>query len=615
MSKRALSGFLLLALLATGTYLTHAAELPFPTPLPPLPARRSTPTPLQAAEVSGTGDVIFLEEDGLQQAAEALFGRDATEPPVGPLLLHLGGPVRAGQVIEIALPSNLSTGYSWAVESLDDDTLLLLNVETWQTWRGLGVPARQVVRLRAAETATAGFRLAYRRPWEAAAPRRSLSIQSVGLDLAELCAALSAPPPAALDLGGEERPGDQDPDRDTSTDSAQTLPAAYNWCDEHGGCPQVRDQGGCGSCWAFGTVGPLEAWIKHADGVGGIDLSEQYLVSCNESGWSCSGGWWAHAYHWNYAPAGEPEAGAVLESAFPYVGRDVPCGGPYSHPYHISSWSYVQGSGSVAPVEDIKQAIYDHGPVAAAVCAGDAFAAYSGGVFQADESAECGSGGVNHAIVLVGWDDAEQSWTLRNSWGSGWGEGGYMRIRWGTSNVGYAANYVEYTPAAPFSPTDWFYLPLLTRDHPPRLANGDFESGRDGAWDESSSNGWDLVLRSSDLPVPPHGGNWATWLGGGDNELSALSQRVTIPAGAATLDYWYWSNSTDVCGYDYAYVRFGSTNLRTYDLCTDNNTGGWTLQQIDVTGWRGQAVDLSFVAETDWYLYSSFFLDDVSFAP
>ena len=224
-----------------------------------------------------------------------------------------------------------------------------------------------------------------------------------------------------------------------------SLPAAFDWRAQ-GGVTSVKNQGSCGSCWAFGTVGPLEANIKIKDGVE-KNLSEQYLLSCNTDDWGCGGGWWAHDYHEWKKPPGESDAGAVLEADSPYVAADTPCNGPYSHPYQIDSWHYVGSEWSVPPAEAIKQAIYDHGPVAAAVCVNSAFQGYPGGVFTGPECVD-----LNHGIVLVGWDDNQGTngvWILRNSWSAGWGESGYMRIEYGTSLVGYAANYVSYSSQGP----------------------------------------------------------------------------------------------------------------------------------------------------------------------
>jgi C1A family cysteine protease len=224
----------------------------------------------------------------------------------------------------------------------------------------------------------------------------------------------------------------------------RSPPDSFDWRDL-GGCTPVKNQGGCGSCWAFGTVGPLECNIKIKDGMT-VDLSEQWLVSCNSDGWSCSGGWWAHDYHqWKTDPCGG--TGAVMEIDFPYVAANAPCNCPYPHEYLIDDWAFIGTEYGVPPVANIKQAIMDYGPVSVAVYANSAMQAYNGGIFNG-----CGSGEVNHAVTLVGWDDNQGSngvWFMRNSWGTGWGEdGGYMRIPYDCSSIGYAACYVDY-PGAP----------------------------------------------------------------------------------------------------------------------------------------------------------------------
>ena len=230
----------------------------------------------------------------------------------------------------------------------------------------------------------------------------------------------------------------------------QSLPSRFDWREQvEGGLPPVRDQGSCGSCWAFATVGALECNIKIRDKTS-IDLSEQWLVSCNQETvprkWGCSGGWWAHDYFVKNVktdPCGD--SGAVLENNFPYEAEDVDCDCPYQHDYFIDRCAYVGSEHDVPSVDALKQAIYDFGPVSVAVCASIYFKIYESGVY--DYESICWPGKVNHGVVLVGWDDSmgdEGAWILRNSWGEDWGEDGYMYIEYGCSMVGYAARYVEY---------------------------------------------------------------------------------------------------------------------------------------------------------------------------
>jgi hypothetical protein len=238
-------------------------------------------------------------------------------------------------------------------------------------------------------------------------------------------------------LCGLVRPADWQEMAPTITpDVKRALPGSYDWRSVTG-LPPVRNQGGCGSCWAFATVGVLECAIKIKDAQI-VNLSEQWLVSCNRSGWSCEGGWFAHDYHqWKTDNCGG--TGAVMESSLPYQADDnLACGCPYDHPYKIKSWMYISGG-----INGIKQAIMDYGPVAVGVVANNAFQAYGGGVFNG-----CGSGELNHAVVLVGWNDTQGDsgvWIMRNSWGSWWGESGYMRIPYGCNAIESEPCCVLYT--------------------------------------------------------------------------------------------------------------------------------------------------------------------------
>jgi C1A family cysteine protease len=196
----------------------------------------------------------------------------------------------------------------------------------------------------------------------------------------------------------------------------------------------VKSPGGCGAGWAFVTTGIFEGIIKKRNGVT-VDLSEQYLLDCNTSGYSCSGGWFCNGMHMS-------PYGARYESCYPYVGIKGTCKTTCSYAYRISNWFYVGTSSSVPTVSAIKQKIYDYGSVAAAVYVDSYFQAYTGGCFSRNAS-----GSVNHCVILVGWDDSQcttGAWRLKNIWGTGWGEAGFMWIKYGVQKVGYAANYVVY---------------------------------------------------------------------------------------------------------------------------------------------------------------------------
>ena len=358
------------------------------------------------------------------------------------------------------------------------------------------------------------------------------------------------------------------------------LPLTWDWRALNG-CTPIKDQAMCGSCWAFATAGAMESALAIYHGLV-KDLSEQYLVSCNNNGWDCGGGWFAHAYHYNTAGKDGGGIGAVLESAKPYTATDQACGGPFAHPYVIDSWAYVGGGGGVPSTAAIKQAILTYGPVSAAVCASSAFQAYHSGVFNA-----CSSGTVNHAIVLVGWNDSEQAWILRNSWGTGWGESGYMRIRYGCCSVGYAACYVDYGADNP--------CPAFTSPAPGSTLSG---ASATFTWDENSdaTEYWlnvGTAANKSDVYCKTQGTNLSVavdklptngktlyvklfakidgaWYGRSATYTAAsvpsAAAAITSPAGGATLDAgpvtFQWSQGSGVSEYKlWIGTAAGTSNL------------------------------------------------------
>ncbi|MBN1213210.1 MAG: hypothetical protein JXA92_11605 [candidate division Zixibacteria bacterium] len=246
----------------------------------------------------------------------------------------------------------------------------------------------------------------------------------------------------------------------TARTAVSELPEAFDWR-ALDGCTPVKDQGTCGSCWAFGTVGAFESAIKIHD-TQTVDLSEQYLVSCNTDDYDCIRGGWFSFDYFQWKPDHCGGVGAVLELYFPYTAADFFCDCPFPHRYLLESWGYVGGSGLdtfyIPDVEAIKQAIYDYGPVAVGVYVNRPFAAYTGGVFNA-----CENKIPNHIVVLVGWDDTlgeEGVWILKNSWNIDWGEDGYMYIEYGCCEVGLSACFVNYTGYSFFADTTVGWPPL-----------------------------------------------------------------------------------------------------------------------------------------------------------
>jgi C1A family cysteine protease len=229
-------------------------------------------------------------------------------------------------------------------------------------------------------------------------------------------------------------------------DQRLVLPTTYDWRNSDGEnfCTPIRDQGSCGSCWAFAVMGSMESNIRIHDGLS-TDLSEQWLVSCCGLG-GCSGEWPGNAANYLLESGAYTdvcgEYGSALESDFPYEATDAPCVCTTDHPYTINDWAFIGPQWGTPTTDQLKEAIMEHGPIIVCVTVNNAFQAYDGGVFNSSDTSP-----INHAVVLVGWDDSQGEngvWFMRNSWNTWWGEAGYMRIEYGCSNIGYGALYLDY---------------------------------------------------------------------------------------------------------------------------------------------------------------------------
>lgn len=208
----------------------------------------------------------------------------------------------------------------------------------------------------------------------------------------------------------------------------------------------IRDQGACGSCWDFAAVAAYELNNMFATSTpfsSPLDLSEQNVLDCafTDSGdaGDCNGGWPGDVFDWMVSKNGS----MTSETDDVYTAAQATCKA-ISGNYLAHDWDYVSPSGdwaAIPSVQQIKDAICAHGSVVCAVNATDAFLAYTSGIFN--ETKSKGDGNINHAIVIVGWNDNQKIWIIRNSWGTGWGNQGFMKIKYDSNNVGSSAMWVE----------------------------------------------------------------------------------------------------------------------------------------------------------------------------
>ena len=418
--------------------------------LPQISARMQ---PLGITANISAGKLELSGAQDLEQVRAALFDEAAESADFlgGPVELTLSLPT-GNQPIRLELESRPGTGYVWEVLGSNTDRYASSGEISFEMrYAGPGAPAVQTIDLESQGKGGGVVHLVYRRPFQADEPIHA----RVTLQVAKTSGVIELTDPTP-----SQPIEDSDPSNSSAAAAAASLPlraalpASYD-ARTLGIVPPVRNQGGCGSCWAFGTVGVME--IAVAKGGGPVtDLSEQFLVSCNKDGWSCNGGLTASKYHYNTLGNYQTAAGAVLESVKPYTGSNGSCSSDYAKAYKASGWQFLTGSEWTMPSNDvIKNAIMTYGAVTAGVCADNGWYNYTDGVYSSSSNG-CG-GSTNHQIDLVGWDDATQSWILRNSWAATWGEAGYMRIKYDpagtTSRVGEGASWVAYTgtPATLYS--------------------------------------------------------------------------------------------------------------------------------------------------------------------
>merc|ERR1712039_554975 len=216
----------------------------------------------------------------------------------------------------------------------------------------------------------------------------------------------------ALPMFGFVKPESAGPNLGTHEWNGEELAASVDWRSK-GAVTPVKNQGQCGSCWAFSTVGGLEgAWQI---GTGTLtSMSEQQLVDCSKANNGCGGGNMETGFQY------QEGVNVATESSYPYTARDGSC--------KSSGYSTAVPRGGVtgyrsvsASTSGLKSAL-NTGPVSVAIEADqNSFQGYTGGVITSG----CGTS-LDHGVTAVGYTDSY--FIVKNSWGSSWGNNGYVYI-------------------------------------------------------------------------------------------------------------------------------------------------------------------------------------------
>jgi len=207
------------------------------------------------------------------------------------------------------------------------------------------------------------------------------------------------------------------------------LPDSFDWVAK-GAVNPVKNQGQCGSCWAFSTVANIEG-VNFVKTQKLVSLSEQELVDCDKTGsqgdQGCEGGLPSNAFKFMIAN----KTGLDAESKYPYTARDGAC-----HVQRADELVFISGWKQIASDEDqMAAALVQYGPLSIGINAGP-MQWYSGGI--ADPfNILCNPKSIDHGVAIVGFgSEPKKYWKIRNSWGLTWGEQGYYRIVRGVNKCG-----------------------------------------------------------------------------------------------------------------------------------------------------------------------------------
>jgi C1A family cysteine protease len=345
-----------------------------------------------------------------------------------------------------------------------------------------------------------------------------------------------------------------------------TFAPSVDWRNKNGNfVTAVKNQGGCGSCVSFCTVAVTESMAAIEKGQL-LDLSEADQHFCSSHGANCGGWWHSTAFDQIKARGVAPESAFPYETAFP--SNNIWSSPPTCKaiPNRDSMVVKISGTTTITDVTSAKNYLTDKGPLAAIIEVYDDFFGYSSGIYHYVSGTLQGL----HCVTIIGYNEAQQYWICKNSWGPGWGESGFFKIAYGQCKIDTYEKIGANGIVLPAPPHGWYGYEAL----------GGVISSRPNAvsW---AANRIDVVARGMDSSCYHKWWNGSSWQGW-ENLGGTIQDAPSICSwGNGRLDIFAMGTNFDLC---HRWYQNGWSNWESLggQLSSEPACVSWGPNRIDI---------------------------------